>query len=278
MMNGVTRVTWLAVAPLALAACADCAKTRLPPRAASDYDDGPPQVTPGQSSSDEPTRWDNVTLGTPRQEFRDPADEVHACKRLAVAFVVDHSRVMEGQLEVVKGAVCAAVDRLSRNDCVTVVAFDTRSNRVVGLQVVNEPATIKEKVDLLRIGEGTELRHAMVMATAIDTGFWELLNARRAQRHIIVYSDGFNDGVYWSGDLRDPTVVTTSSPSARRDADRVTVSAVALPGKGKHDALRSLARTYGGNFYEVTDNSSLLKASRAALDFALSDATDLRRW
>jgi hypothetical protein len=138
------------------------------------------------------------------------------------------------------------------------------TTRVIGLRAVTEPASIAGSVDLIHVGEGPANRPLIVMANAIQTAYWELLNARRVQRmQIIVYSNGFaGDRAAWVGDLGEPD-----------SGNRVIVSAMALPGNGEHELLRSLAQRYGGRFYQATDTSTLVEASRIEVAGALSAAT-----
>jgi hypothetical protein len=85
-----------AVVLLAWVACGGCcAASRTNPQTASRSDWSPF----GERGADETVAWHTIQFENATHE-RDPADEVHVCRRLAVAFVVDRSpSMMNGELD-----------------------------------------------------------------------------------------------------------------------------------------------------------------------------------
>jgi Mg-chelatase subunit ChlD len=158
---------------------------------------------------------------------------------------------MTGQpLEMALEAAGAAIDKLTKDDCAGVIAFDSQPTRVVELASV-APASMHIAIEKIRAGGGTAI------FSAIDLAHQELVRARHAKhRHAILLTDG-QAPRHGIRDLVDAMA-----------AEGITVSAIGL-GSGVDAALlRMIAERGGGREREVNDPARLPGIFRAEIDAA----------
>ena len=108
----------------------------------------------------------------------------------ALALLIDRSGSMNGEkLAMAKAAAMAAVNVLSSEDYVTVVAFDAAPHLLVPLTRKGASRTIKSRIDRLGADGGTNMEPGILMA------YGQLLHATdAAARHLVILTDGLTEG------------------------------------------------------------------------------------
>lgn len=162
---------------------------------------------------------------------------------LVLVMVVDKSGSMEGntregetKLDLVKGAVFAAVELLNPFDQVGMLAFDSDFEWTVPLIEAGERERIAGELRTLSPGGGTELFNALGEA------YRKIIAIPSATRHIIVLSDGLTSEADF-----DSLVHSIA-------AEEITLSTVAVGEDADIKLLRSMAELGGGRCY-FTDSA-----------------------
>ena len=182
------------------------------------------------------------------------ADFLPTCTRAAFALVIDRSGSMTGQpIESAKAAAAATVDKLSANDCVGVITFDSSPTTVVAMHPLTDPATVKAAIARIQPGGGTEI------LTALDAAHKALLGAPAARKkHVVLLTDG-----------QSPTaglqaLVQTMS------GELMTLSTIGFGDSTDEQTLKMLASTGSGRFYRVTDPTTLARTFTREVDTVLA--------
>jgi len=162
---------------------------------------------------------------------------------LVLVMVVDKSGSMEGntrggetKLDLVKGAVFAAVELLNPFDQVGMLAFDSDFEWTVDLIEAGEREKIAGELRTLSPGGGTDL------FKALGEAYRKITAIPSATRHIIVLSDGLTSEADF-----DSLVHSIA-------ADQITLSTVAVGEDADLKLLRRMAELGGGRGY-FTDSA-----------------------
>jgi Ca-activated chloride channel family protein len=110
---------------------------------------------------------------------------------LNFAFVLDHSGSMDGQkIENLKDATQLAIDQLTPQDLVTIVAFDDTVDVVVENQPASNTNSLKRAVDKIQAAGGTKISRGM------EAGLTELQKGAQAGRvqRMLLLTDGRTHG------------------------------------------------------------------------------------
>lgn len=163
--------------------------------------------------------------------------------RMALMLVIDRSGSMKGQkLELAKEAAKATLDILQRNDKVGVIVFDDGYNKVVPMQPATNRIRILGAISKIRPGGGTSI------APSLQEAFIDLATQDAALKHIILLSDG---------EAPQENIFTEILPSM--EAERITVSTVAVGRGADASLLKRIARSGGGRYYFTADPYSIPK-------------------
>ncbi len=106
---------------------------------------------------------------------------------LNFCFVLDHSGSMSGaKLANLKAATKLAIDQMKPDDLVSIVIFDDKVETLVSSKPVRDPAALKQQVDKIRDGGGTEMSRGM------RQGLDELRKGQSPQRvsRMLLLTDG----------------------------------------------------------------------------------------
>ncbi len=155
---------------------------------------------------------------------------------LGMVLVIDRSGSMTGpKMEMSKEAAKEAVDLLSPQDYVGVVAFDSEAFWVVPMQSAADKASVEDKIATIQAGGGTNIAPGMEMA-------YEALSSCPAKiKHVILMTDGVSvPGPFYE--------LTTKMAS-----DQITVSTVGVGSDADQNLLTQMAEWGNGRFY-FTDN------------------------
>jgi uncharacterized membrane protein len=128
-----------------------------------------------------------------------------------------------------------AIEALSDQDRVGVLAFSSGFDWVIPLAQRPDPATVSDALGGLLAGGDTEI------AVALEEALAQLADAPEQLRHIVLFTDGW--------DPNDANLV----PIARRIADAGVTLSVLGTGEGSGATLRRMAQVGGGRFYPGTD-------------------------
>ena len=173
---------------------------------------------------------------------------------VALAMAMDYSGSMDSagmhtpgnqsKLDLAKEATNQAVDLLSAQDQVAVLAVDTQANVVVPLQYVTSKRKIHQGVAAINGGGGTEMSAAV-------KGFLSVLKDADAKvRHAILVTDG-ETGPYDYGPL-----------IAELRKAKITFSLVIID-EGQDqaglDPLKRIVRATGGRYYRILDATQIPK-------------------
>jgi uncharacterized membrane protein len=158
----------------------------------------------------------------------------------ALCIVIDRSGSMDGEkLLMSKRAGIEAVRAMGRRDFVSVIAFDSTSQRIVPLRRVGDYRTVARRIDSLGSAGGTDMYPAMV------DGFAELRKAEAAVKHMIVLTDGQSPDADFAklvGDMR---------------RSKISVTTVAVGADANMPLLTSIASAGGGKFYAAKNPRAL---------------------
>jgi Mg-chelatase subunit ChlD len=151
---------------------------------------------------------------------------------LALALVIDRSGSMTGdKLELAKDAAEATAELLGPDDLIGVIAFDSLPTSVVRLQRAANRARIKNDIQRLVAGGGTNI------LPALKEAYDQLDPAHAKVKHVILLTDGqaSYDGIH---ELVDEMA-----------EHKITVSAVGVGGEADKTLLTMIAERGGGRFY-----------------------------
>ena len=150
---------------------------------------------------------------------------------LGLILIIDRSGSMGGpKIELARQAARGAVDLLSQNDQIGVLAFDGTTSWISPLAPLTSAAEINERIDSIRADGGTTLYPAMREA-------FDALDAATARlKHVIILTDGYST----PGDFDDLT--------AQMASRRITVSTIGI-GDADRELLEQIARIGGGRYY-----------------------------
>lgn len=175
---------------------------------------------------------------------------------LAMVLVIDKSGSMSGvPIQLARQAAKAAVELLGSQDSIAVVGFDSNAQTIVEMTSAAHKGAIKDSIDSLMAGGGTNLQPSMVRAK-------EMLDTAPAKiKHMIILSDGQTAGGGYeelATELRD---------------SRVTISTVALGDGAAKDLMQALAVIGKGRYYETNDPANVpqiftketMQASKSAI-------------
>ena len=183
------------------------------------------------------------------------ADFLPACNRLALTLVIDRSGSMTGKkLEEAKAAATAAVDHLTGNDCVAVIAFDSAPQTVVPMQSATNATAIKNAITYITAGGGTEILSALQAAHGMFTA--QTAGARK--KHVVLLTDG------------QSPVAGLQSLAQTMIAAHETLTTAGLGSDVDEQTLRALASTGTGRYYHVVDPTALARIFTREIDLALA--------
>lgn len=141
--------------------------------------------------------------------------------------------------EIAKLGAAAAIEALSPEDSVGVVAVAGGTDWVLPLQAKPDEATVTEALGPITANGDTEI--ARGLQAALD----ELSGVDGSLRHIVLFTDGW--------DPNEANLV----PLARQIADAGVTLSVLGTGEGSGATLRRMADVGGGRFYPGTDLASV---------------------
>lgn len=155
---------------------------------------------------------------------------------LGLLLVIDRSGSMEGpKVEMAKEAAKAAVDLLSPQDYVGVIAFDTEAYWVSPMQSAADKVGIEGRISTITPGGGTNFAPGLIMAE-------EALRSTPAKlKHVVLMTDGLTI----PGPFYDLVTKLTG--------EQVTVSAVGVGTDADQAFLQQFAEWGHGRYY-YTDN------------------------
>jgi Ca-activated chloride channel family protein len=147
---------------------------------------------------------------------------------LNFALVLDRSGSMAGdKIRTMREAVKNIIDQLSPEDIISVITFESRTQVLVPAQLVTDKNDLKEQIDKIRDGGGTN------MAPGLQEGLNQVSQNQKGERvsRVILLTDG---------------EATDSENDSRRVADQAGKSGIPIIGLGfgkdwKHDFLIDLA-------------------------------------
>ncbi len=177
-----------------------------------------------------------------------------------LAIVIDRSGSMQGnKIAYTREAVVGALNLLSPDDIITIVAYDSDVNVVVPATKMTDKDVVVEAIRAIQPGGNTALFAGVSKAAAELRKFHD---PRRVNR-IIVLSDGLaNIGPSAPGEL--------ASLGASLRKENITVSTMGL-GLGYHeDLMLELAALSGGNHHFVQQEKNLAQAFQREFSDLLS--------
>jgi len=154
---------------------------------------------------------------------------------LALGLVLDRSGSMGGEkLQWALDAAKSAVEQLTPQDFLTVIAFDNSPYMVVPIQNVTDVKNIETLIGTIEAAGGTNLYPAL--ASAFD----QLNQVAAKLKHLIVLTDGYGP----SGDFEGITLRMTNA--------LITVSTIGI-GDANERLLKTIADNGGGRYYPCDD-------------------------
>lgn len=164
---------------------------------------------------------------------------------LAMVMAIDHSGSMgdsmagSSRLDLAKESAQRAVEQLSEQDQVGVIAFDDTAKWIAPLQSMENAEEVLWAIGGLRLGGGT------MMYSSIEEAYSALKASDAAIKHLILLTDGQPaDGGF-------ETLV-----SEMRE-DHITVSGVAMGPGANTGLMRNLSELGGGRFYHVNASDNI---------------------
>jgi uncharacterized membrane protein len=155
---------------------------------------------------------------------------------LGMVLVMDRSGSMTGpKIEMSKEAAKEAVELLSPQDYVGVVAFDSEAFWVVPMQSAADKGSVEEKIATIQAGGGTNIAPGLEMA-------YSALSSNPAKiKHVVLMTDGVS--------VPGPFYELTTKMAG----DQITVSTVGVGSDADQNLLQQMAEWGNGRFY-FTDN------------------------
>mgnify|MGYP003137144683 FL=1 len=177
-----------------------------------------------------------------------------------VCLVLDHSGSMSGQkLARAKEAAEAAIDRLSNDDIVSVVLYDSNVTVLVPATKATDRASIKQKIRGIQAGSSTALFAGVSKGAAEVRKFL----ADEQVNRVILLSDGLaNVGP------KSPQELEGLGRSLMKEA--ISVSTLGLGSGYNEDLMVALASVGGGNHAFIEDADSLVAVFNQEFDGLLS--------
>lgn len=155
---------------------------------------------------------------------------------LGIILVMDRSGSMTGpKIEMSKEAAKEAVELLSPQDYVGVVAFDSQAFWVVPIQSAADKGSVEDKIASIQPGGGTNIAPGMEMA------YSSLTSCPAKIKHVVLMTDGVS--------VPGPFYELTTKMAA----DQITVSTVGVGSDADQNLLQQMAEWGNGRFY-FTDN------------------------
>ncbi len=150
---------------------------------------------------------------------------------MAMALVIDKSGSMEGMpIELAKQAAKAAVELLSPQDQVAVVAFDGQASIICPMSSAADSSSICSNIDSLAAGGGT------YMYPGMETAYQMLEDTSAKIKHVIILSDGMSQEADHRGlaESMAYSMITVSTVAMGDGADRGLLSSIAELGRGRY--------------------------------------------
>src|SRR5688572_1565610 len=176
---------------------------------------------------------------------------------LGMVLVIDKSGSMSGEkIEMAKSAARSAVELLSNQDKIGVIAFDGATYVVSDMQSAGNKGRVSDDISRIDAGGGTVMYPAMEQA-------YEILQATTAKlKHVIILTDGISS----PGDF--------PGLAQQMISERITVSTVAVGTDSDTQLLQDIANVGQGRFYATDDPASVpqifaketVTASKSAID------------
>ena len=174
-----------------------------------------------------------VKLKAPDQEVQQSS---------ALALVIDRSGSMSGQkIQLCKSAAIATSEVLSKNDFITVVAFDSNAHVVVPMTRASSKATIAGQIATLTSQGGTNIYPGMENARVA------MGRVKARIKHMIVLTDGHTSGGGYE------------TLAAQCRAEGITISTVGVGGGAQMPLLQAMAAAGGGQSYQTMDPASITR-------------------
>ncbi|MDR1486022.1 MAG: VWA domain-containing protein [Planctomycetaceae bacterium] len=151
----------------------------------------------------------------------------------AIALVIDRSGSMGGEkIKIAQEAANSAVELLSANDFISIIAYDVIPHVIVPSQKVTSQAAIRTAINSLTSGGGTNIYPALQES-------YEQLNWLNApSKHVILLTDGKSE----SGDF--------DVLMKRMSAGGITVTIISI-GDADDELLKRIAELGNGRFYRA---------------------------
>ncbi|MFB2976220.1 VWA domain-containing protein [Microseira sp. BLCC-F43] len=164
---------------------------------------------------------------------------------LNLCLILDHSGSMAGRpLETVKQAAGRLVERLSQGDRLSVVVFDHRAKVLVSNQVIDNPATIKRQIALLKADGGTAIDEGLKL------GIEEMAKGKReAISQAFLLTDGENE----HGDNNRCLKLAELAASYN-----LTVNTLGFGDRWNQDILERIADAGGGTLSHIAKPEQVL--------------------
>jgi len=159
---------------------------------------------------------------------------------LGMILVMDRSGSMTGpKIEMSKEAAKEAVDLLSPQDYVGVVAFDSEAFWVVPMQSAADKGSVEDKISTIQPGGGTNFTPGLEMA-------YEALSSCPAKiKHVVLMTDGLSvPGPFYE-------LVT------KMVGDQITLSTVGVGNDADQNILTQMAEWGNGRFYFTDDPQNI---------------------
>ena len=159
---------------------------------------------------------------------------------VAIILVIDRSGSMTGlPMEMAKNAAKAAVQVLSSDDLIGVIAFDSAPTRYVKLQPARNRSRINGDIARIQPAGGTEI------FSALDAAYQDMTVTQARKKHVILLTDG-----------KAPTNGIRDLVSAMI-AESITVTSVGLGNDLDEQLLKMIADVGGGRYHAVPDPNNL---------------------
>lgn len=202
----------------------------------------------------------------------------------ALSLVIDKSGSMRGtRFDNAITAAVTAVQRLREGDSVSVVAFDTRSEKVAPLTVINS-STRQSVIDAIR---GIRLGGDTCVSCGVEEGLSDLRTASLGKSGIVQRMILLSDGATNNG-IRD--LPGFKSLGQRALSQGVNISAIGVDVDFDEKVLSALATSSNGRHYFVENDADLIKvfdqeaqsvaesvAANASADIELAPGVELVR-